>query len=204
MVAGRILLVRHTEVAVKWSKACYGRLDVGLSRAGQQRAGEIASELARQPITTVVHSGLKRAAVLASRLALLKGLVPLVDALWRERDFGTLEGRGWHSIWRETGNAMDGLFTEPDHYRPGGGETTAEMAARCIAAWHSLPQDGIVAVISHGGPIAAVRTMLASVPMRDILHYTVATGAVVSCRRGLSFVTGSQSAPARARGARTT
>ena len=192
MVAGRILLVRHTEVAVKWSKACYGRLDVGLSRAGQQRAGEIASELARQPITTVVHSGLKRAAVLASRLALLKGLVPLVDARWRERDFGTWEGRGWHSIWRETGNAMDGLFTQPDTYRPGGGETTSELAARSMAAWHSLPEKGVTAVISHGGPIAAVRTALAAARMQDIVHYTVATGTVVTCERGLAGATTGQ------------
>ena len=184
MVAGRILLVRHTEVAVRWSKACYGHLDVGLSRAGQLRACELASQLARLPITAVVHSGLKRAALLASRLALLKGVVPLVDARWRERDFGTWEGRSWHAIWRETGNAMDGLFTRPDTYRPGGGETTSELAARSMAAWHSLPEDGVIAVISHGGPIAAVRTALAAAPMPDIVHYTVATGTIFTCERG--------------------
>lgn len=165
---------------MKWRKACYGRLDVGLSRAGEQRACDLASQLARHPITAIVHSGLKRASFLASRLALLKDLVPHVDPRWQERDFGTWEGRSWHTIWRETGNAMDGLFTQADTYRPGGGETTGEMAVRSLAAWHSLPADGIVAVISHGGPIAAIRTHLASAPMCDIVHYTVANGAVVS------------------------
>ncbi len=190
MVTRRVLLIRHTEVAVKFHRRCYGRLDVSLSHAGQQRACELASHLAREPITAVVHSGWKRAAFLASRIALLKSVEPLADSRWRERDFGTWEGRSWNAIWRATGNAMDGLFTQPDTYRPGGGETTAELAERSMAAWHSLPERGVIAVISHGGPIAAVRTTLASAPLTEIVHYTVSTGSVVSCERGLSFVVG--------------
>jgi alpha-ribazole phosphatase/probable phosphoglycerate mutase len=183
MVARRILLVRHTEVAVKFHRRCYGRLDVSLSHAGQRTACDLASQLARQPLTAVIHSGWKRASYLASRVALLRNLEPLADSRWRERDFGTWEGRSWHAIWRETGNAMDGLFTHPDSYRPGGGETTAELAERSIAAWHSLPGDGLIVVISHGGPIAAVRTALASAPLTEIVHYTVSTGSVVACER---------------------
>lgn len=180
MVRRRILLIRHTEVAVKFHRRCYGRLDVSLSHAGQRRACELASQVARQPISAVIHSGWKRAAFLASRIALLRNLEPRADSRWRERDFGTWEGRSWTAIYRETGNAMDGLFTQPDTYRPGGGETTAELAARSMAAWHSLPEQGLIAVISHGGPIAAVRTIQASLPLTEIVHYTVSTGAVVT------------------------
>lgn len=189
MVSRGILLIRHTEVAVKFHRRCYGRLDVNLSRAGEKRACELASQLAREPITAVVHSGWQRAAFLASRVALLRNLVPQADSRWRERDFGTWEGRSWHSIWQETGNAMDGLFTQPATYRPGGGETTAELSQRCMAAWQSLPEHGLIAVISHGGPIAAVRTSLASAPLQEIVHYTVGTGAVVACERSLSLGT---------------
>jgi broad specificity phosphatase PhoE len=180
MVMRRILLIRHTEVAVKFHRRCYGRLDVSLSHAGQDRACALASQLARQPITAIIHSGWKRAAFLAARLALLKNLDPQADSRWRERDFGTWEGRSWHSIWRESGNAMDGLFTQPDTYRPGGGETTAEVAERSMAAWQSLPDRGLIAVISHGGPIAAVRTTLAAVPLTQIVNYTVSTGSIVT------------------------
>jgi broad specificity phosphatase PhoE len=183
MVSRRVLLIRHTDVAVKFHKRCYGRLDVSLSRVGQQCACDLAARLARQPITAIIHSGWKRASFLASRVALLKDLVPQADSRWRERDFGTWEGRSWQSIWQEIGNAMDGLFTEPETFRPGGGETTSELAARSLAAWDSLPERGLVAVITHGGPIAAIRTTLASAPLHAIVHYTVSTGAVVSCER---------------------
>jgi len=190
MVNRRILLIRHTEVAVKFHRRCYGRLDVSLSRAGQQCACDRASRLARQPITAVIHSGWKRTAFLASRVALLKNLTPQADSRWRERDFGSWEGRSWHSIWQETGNAMDGLFTQPHTFRPGGGETTAELAERSLAAWQSLPEHGLVAVFSHGGPIAAVRTALAAAPLHEIVHYTVGTGTVIVIEHGLSFSMG--------------
>ena len=180
VVKRQILLVRHTEVAVRWTGKCYGCSDIGLSHVGRQQAAELATRLAAEPITALIHSGLKRAAYLARWLANMKGIAPVADARWQERNFGTWEGRGWHSIWKETGNAMDGMFTDPASYRPGGGETTAELSARSAAAYDALPQEGVIVVISHGGPIAAVRTMLAGVPMADILNYRVATGSITA------------------------
>jgi broad specificity phosphatase PhoE len=60
------------------------------------------------------------------------------------------------------------------------GETTAELSARSTAAYDALPQEGVIVVVSHGGPIAAVRTMLAGVPITDILNYRVGTGSITS------------------------
>jgi broad specificity phosphatase PhoE len=178
-VTGRVLLVRHTEVVRRWRDRCYGSSDIGLSLDGRQRAYELAATLAREPVTALVHSGLERAAFLAQRLALLKRIEPSVDARWRERDFGTWEGRTWHSIWRETGNAMDGMLTHPDRYRPGEGETTAELAERSIAAWRALPHDGLVVVITHGGPIAAIRSVIANAPMSEMASFSVTKGTIV-------------------------
>ena len=176
----RVLLVRHTEVSTRWAKKCYGRTDVGLSRGGIVQAAEIAAQLAPEPIAMIIHSGLKRASHLALRLAAMKGIDALADRRWQERHFGSWEGRGWHSIWKETGNAMDGMFTDPHGYRPGGGETTAELQDRCLSAWSSLPPRGAIVVITHGGPIAAVRAMLARAPLTEILDYRVDTGSVTT------------------------
>jgi alpha-ribazole phosphatase len=178
MMKRQVLLVRHTEVAVRWSTRCYGRTDVGLSKGGRLQAAQLAAKLADEPITTLVHSGLRRATDLAHWLANLRGLVPLADTRWQERNFGTWEGRSWQAIYKETGNAMDGMLTDPRGYRPGGGETTAELADRSHAAWEALPQEGIIVVISHGGPIAAVSAMLAGAPLTDILDYRVGTGSI--------------------------
>lgn len=180
MVKRQVLLVRHTEVAVRWTNRCYGCTDVGLSRAGRQHAAELAAKLAAQPITALIHSGLERTAYLARWIANMNGIALTIDARWQERNFGTWEGRGWHTIWRETGNAMDGMFTDPARYRPGGGETTAELVVRSAAAWAALPAQGAVVVVSHGGPIAAIRTMLAGAPLTEIVNYRVGTGSITA------------------------
>jgi alpha-ribazole phosphatase len=179
-VSRRVLLIRHTEVAVRWAKRCYGRTDIGLSRNGVLQAAEISAQLATQPVSMIIHSGLKRASHLALRLAAQKGIASIADERWQERNFGTWEARTWHAIWKETGNAMDRMITDPHEYRPGGGETTAELYERSLDAWNSLPPRGDIIVISHGGPIAAIRTMLARVPLTEILDYRVATGSITT------------------------
>ncbi|MBX5462357.1 MAG: histidine phosphatase family protein [Steroidobacteraceae bacterium] len=181
---GRVLLVRHTEVALKWSGRCYGCSDVPLSRAGRRQARAIAEQLSTEPVSIVVHSGLMRAAWLAEQIGRLTNAAVRADARWRERDFGTWERRSWDSIWRETGSAMEGLLTAPDRFRPGGGETTQELAERSLAAWNALPQETLVVVVSHGGPIATLRALLAGAPLEHVLQYRVATGSITAIDRG--------------------
>jgi broad specificity phosphatase PhoE len=72
------------------------------------------------------------------------------------------------------------MFTAPEDFRPGGGETTAELSTRSVAAWHALPEQGLVVVVTHGGPIAAVRTMLANASLTDIVNYRIRVGSIVA------------------------
>jgi alpha-ribazole phosphatase len=179
-VSRRVLLIRHTEVAVRWTTRCYGRTDVGLSHNGVLQAATLAAHLSAQQVAMIIHSGLKRTSHLALRLAAAVGVEPISDERWQERNFGAWEARTWHTIWKETGDAMDRMITDPHGYRPGGGETTAELYHRSLDAWHALPPAGDIVVISHGGPIAAVRTMLARAPLTDILDYRVGTGSITT------------------------
>jgi broad specificity phosphatase PhoE len=103
----------------------------------------------------VVHSGLIRTRLLAERIAIVAGCRLEEDTAWRERSFGAWEGLSWNAIYRSTGSAMDGMIDAPDHFRPGGGETTSELARRAALAWDSLPR-GSGIVVTHGGPIAAL------------------------------------------------
>lgn len=150
-----LLLVRHTEVARAWKGRCYGQSDMGLSRAGAAQASALAAELAAWRPDVVLHSGLRRAQILADAIAKRAGVAALADLRWMERDFGSWEGRSWAAIYRETGNAMDGMIDDPAGFRPGDGETTMELAARALAAVQDLPS-GRVLVVTHGGPIAAI------------------------------------------------
>ncbi|WP_222872436.1 histidine phosphatase family protein [Hankyongella ginsenosidimutans] len=109
-----------------WRARCYGVTDVPLARA--------AFALPEPPpVERVVHSGLRRTRGPAEKLAAALGVPRIEDAQWRERDFGTWEGQTWHAIYRATGDAMDGMLTDPEGFRPGGdGETTMELAWRVV------------------------------------------------------------------------
>lgn len=174
-MAARVLLVRHPEVARAWHGRCYGRSDVGLSRAGAAHARALVPELALWAPDVVVHSGLCRTRVLAEAMAARLGLTARADPAWQERNFGHWEGRSWAAIYRETGNAMDGMIDDPDGFRPGDGETTAELAARSLAAFESLPNQRVV-VVTHGGPIAAILGTLGAVPVREWPRLVPPTG----------------------------
>ena len=175
----RILLVRHTAVALRWKGICYGSSDVGLSHAGRNEARRLAAALASEPITALIHSGLRRTRLLADMVGKAGGVAPQADPRWRERDFGTWEQRRWNAIWRDTGNQMDGMLTDPHGYRPGGGETGAEVAARVGAAWADLPPEGTIVIVSHGGPIATARLLVAGRPLAEAIDCIPAIGAIV-------------------------
>lgn len=154
-----VWLVRHPPVTLAWQKRCYGQSDPGLSREGARLASDLIDTLAKLSPDIVIHSGLRRTRAIAEALARRTGATLLPEPRWRERHFGEWEGQSWHAIYRATGNAMDGMLTEPHSFRPGGGETTAEMWDRTWLAWEALPPCPRIAVISHGGPIACVRAL---------------------------------------------
>jgi broad specificity phosphatase PhoE len=166
VTAACVLLVRHTEVARAWQGRCYGISDMGLSRAGAAHARRLAPELAARSPQIIVHSGLRRARILAEAVATLAGAPALTDPQWKERDFGHWEGQSWDAIYRATGNAMDGMIDAPGHFRPGDGETTMDLAHRSLAAFDALPASRVL-VVTHGGPIAAILGMRQGLAARD-------------------------------------
>lgn len=175
---GRILLVRHPPVARRWDGRCYGSSDMGWSRAGLAMAHALAATLANEHAAIVVHSGLRRTERLARMIVAHADGRLLCDPRWRERDFGAWEGRSWQSIWRETGDLMDRMTTHPTDFRPGGGETTAELFRRAGDAWAELPRRETVIVVAHGGSIAAARARHADRPVSQLVDFIPAPGTV--------------------------
>jgi len=183
---GKVILVRHTEVARAWAGRCYGQSDMGLSREGARAARALAGTLLAAPPNAIVHSGLKRTRLLAQIVARATGLTPIIDPRWRERSFGDWEGRSWNAIWRATGDAMDRIMTEPERFRPGGaGETGAELAARCLAAWDALPREGTTLVIAHGGAIATIRALAHGADLTQAAQFIPKPGKIVPIPRPL-------------------
>lgn len=173
-----IWLVRHPPVALHWQKRCYGTSDMGLSREGARQAKALVAKLVQLSPDTIVHSDTRRTRGIGKRVADILSIEAHADHRWRERDFGSWEGRNWDAIYRETGNAMDGMLDDPDEYCPGGGETTAALEKRSIAAWRSLPQNQNIVVISHGGPIGLVLAKKNNVSLHSAANYIPALTSI--------------------------
>lgn len=171
-------LVRHPPVTKAWQKRCYGQSDPGLSREGQRMLSPLVDQLVALKPDIIIHSDMARTRVIAEPLAGRLGMACIADALWRERDFGTWEGQTWNAIYRATGNAMDGMTTDPDHFQPGGGETTRALATRIEGALHNLPNADCVVVISHGGPIACATAIQTGASLEQLASLVPSTGSV--------------------------
>lgn len=185
-------LVRHPPVLKAWQKRCYGQSDPGLSREGKNMVGPLVDQLVALKPAVIVHSNLARTRAIAEPVAQRLGLNCTAEPLWRERDFGQWEGQTWNAIYHATGNAMDGMIDEPEHFRPGGGETTNEMMARVRRALAVLPATRSVVVVAHGGPIACAKLIVNDLPITaiagnipalcDIVELTVPTNYTCSAR----------------------
>ena len=132
----------------------------------------------------IIHSDMKRTRAIATPLAAKLGIAPIAEPLWRERDFGNWEGRRWNAIYRETGNAMEGMIDDPEHFRPGGGETTAGLVRRIKRALQALPDARSAVVISHGGPIACLQLILKGLAVAQLAKMIPKTGEITSLNVG--------------------
>lgn len=164
-MTGSLILVRHAAVAERYVGICYGCSDVELSREGRRRSRELAEQLAVRQVTRVVHSGLSRAAYLAEALAERLGIAAECCPPLQERGFGEWELLRWSEIQIREGSDILRMVTEPDTFRPGGGETTFELRERVMSWFAGLPYDGLTVAVTHGGPIAALRGTLSGLPV---------------------------------------
>ena len=139
-----VLLIRHPQTVAAHG-VCYGALD--LDPAPERLASDAARLAPLIPGgVRVIASPRRRARMLAERL----GPPVETDDRLAELDFGRWEGLRWDDLPRAE---IDSWAADPLGYRPGGGESVGEMAARTLDWWETLARDGRpVVAVGHGGP----------------------------------------------------
>lgn len=144
-----LLIIRHGETPLNAARVMQP-VDTPLSARGLAQAAALARRLAaadRAPRpAAIVSSDLPRALQTAQALAEALGLPVQTTPLLHERNFGDLRGRPYDRL------GFDPLAS-PD--APPGGESQADFAARCAAAWAWLldrqaAAGGALAVVTHG------------------------------------------------------
>ena len=161
-----ILLIRHGQTDYNAAGRWQGHLDVPLNEVGKAQAQALAHRLKAWPITAVYASDLKRAALTAVYLAQPRGLTPIYDPAWRERDVGVFEGRAtvelkqeYPDVWANMRN--NGIYDIP------GSESNEVLRDRGLAAYQKVVAAypaGMVAVVSHGGTLNALVSSVLGIP----------------------------------------
>ena len=85
-------MIRHGQTDWNLQKRWQGDTDTPLNATGKAQARALAARLVSWPIENLYSSDLQRAADTAATLGDSLGLEPILDAGWRERDLGELEG----------------------------------------------------------------------------------------------------------------
>lgn len=151
-----LLLMRHAESEM--SGRYLGCSDPPLSGRGRAQAAALARRLAEEPLSALYSSPLRRALDTAQAIAEPHGLEVNVVADLVELDFGAWDGLSYGEIERRDPERLARWLADPATIHPSGGETSAHMSQRVVAAIQAIVADhpqGIVAIVSHGGPIRA-------------------------------------------------
>ena len=147
-----ILLARHGETDWNVERRVQGQTDRPLNENGREQARALAGELAGESLDAVYSSDLSRAYETARAVAEPRGLdVTLVPEL-REKDFGTWEGLTDTEVLARFPAASAGPW--------GDAESSEEVARRVVEALRRIARahpGQRVLVVSHGGPLRAVR-----------------------------------------------
>jgi probable phosphoglycerate mutase len=149
-----LLLLRHGQTDANATGVLQGHQPTPLNALGHQQAQRLAARVARHRprVTALICSDLLRATQTAEPMSAACGLAPILDAAWRERGFGQLEGHtvGECDTWRAAHGDID----------PPGAESVPAFRARILGALNSVAMkythEPAVAVLTHGGPIGII------------------------------------------------
>lgn len=179
MARGLIWAARHPRPRIA-GRLCYGRTDVPLAEP-PGTAADALIEAAGDPVERIVSSPSSRALLVARAVAARTGAPLHTDDRLREMDFGAWEGRPWSAIPRAE---IDAWAADTVNYRPGGGETVAEMLTRLRRAWSNLASSADnTLLVTHAGPIRCLLHIASGMPLAEALAAGIAFGEVVRLGR---------------------
>ena len=174
------LIVRHGEAEGNREGRLIGQTDAPLSDFGHRQAAAVCARLSSLPITRIISSDLPRTMQTAEPLAKLLQVEVERETQLREIANGEWEGRmpeeveaGWPDLWMRYRAGED--VTRP------GGESWADVGQRAVAAIEALAntEDRLIAVFTHGGPIAQILRWATGLPY-DTHVYTGPMGAMAN------------------------
>ncbi len=161
----RVLLVRHGETVGNSRLRFYGSRDLALSDEGRRQVCAAARLLPLDRFDLVVASPLRRA--WESAVILAPGVSVLLEARFREIDFGRWEGLSAEEIEARDPSFYNAWQSSSESFDFPGGERRADFRARVHRGLDRLLEHGArsALVVAHKGPIRAIAEKLCGEPL---------------------------------------
>jgi alpha-ribazole phosphatase len=125
------------------------------------RVQTLATELRAHSLARIHSSPASRCKVLAVLLAEALGLPLHIDERLVELDFGEWEGRTWDDITNHDQERFESWSHNWQRASPPGGECVTDLERRVAAFVDALPQEAVL-LVTHAGPIRAMKVLLES------------------------------------------
>jgi len=189
------LLIRHGGVADGAEERYRGAADAPMGAAGEAQIRALAARLAaRVRLDAIYCSDLARSRRTAELLADGRDVAIRVRPALREIDLGAWQGRSRREIVEQRRAEYDARGRDIVNFRPPGGESFADLAARVLPCWRALAADEtgeVVAIASHAGVNRVILCHLLGMPLANLFRITQRLGRidVVEWRKGEPVVT---------------
>lgn len=170
----RLIFIRHAQSTWNEAGRWQGHADPPLAESGRSQAALLARRLSAWKVDRLYASDLNRAATTASIVGEALGIVPVLDAIWRERGIGALEGLTTEEIVSRFPDAWASRLSGPMGGIPGEEPAEAVRGRAAVGCDTLLKRHSgeTVAVVSHGGMILATLVHLLEMPLSGYARLT--------------------------------
>lgn len=181
-MATRVLLIRHTAVAVA-PGICYGQTDVPLADTFEQELASLRQRLPEDFAATseIFSSPARRCTTLVNELRrtdpLISGNAVVNDERLREINFGQWEGQAWDNIPRDD---IDTWNSNLKHGAPYGGESLYDLQKRAVEALSAYLNEatGDLLLFTHGGVVRTLVAWALDLPLERCVRLNVDFGSI--------------------------
>lgn len=182
----KLVLIYHGDVEDATGR-CIGATDLPLSATGRRTMEALASDWPYPSPSALVSSSRKRAHAALAPFARRFGRLAQVDARLDEQDFGRWDGQPWAQLQDDQAGEMRSWLSHWIEQAPPDGESF-EQVSRRVCGWLDEaitrhPDDALVLVSAHAGPIRALLCHALGIPLRHALLLRLASGHVSALRR---------------------
>lgn len=172
----KVIVVRHGETFGNLSHVVESRTHGRLTYYGMEQAQAAAYQLKDESIDIVYCSNLQRCVDTALILADYHPTATLVPVhQLRERNQGDYEGKRWEEV------PFQDYEGEYLHQRIPGGESWHDVERRVgifLNDLYAKHPEATVLVVTHTGPVKAIRSLLSGVPLRESVDQYVENGSM--------------------------